>query len=85
MVWDMFSPEVWDETSESFKEFSRRTAFGGSDEALRIISSGGFDEQYAASQVDLVCGDILKCMKEFGIPFLQRAAARRGEELFTGL
>ncbi len=81
VVWDMFSPEVWDEALESFGDYSRRTAFSSSDEALRVISSGEFNEQYAARQVELVCGDILMCMKRFGLPFLRRAAGHRGDEL----
>lgn len=85
MVWDMFSPEIWNEAIESFKEYSRRMAFRSSDEALRVFSSKGFNEQYAASQVEMVCSDILGCMKEFGVPFLNHAAACRGTELSVGL
>ena len=84
MVWDMFSPEVWDEALESFGDYSRRTAFSSSDEALTVISSGEFNEQYAARQVELVCGDILMCMKRFGLPFLRRAAGHRCDELSFG-
>jgi hypothetical protein len=69
-VWDLYLPEVWSPEKESFQEFTRRTAFLATGEALRVAKLGGISDQYASVQVKLICGDILHCMRKYGVPFL---------------
>jgi hypothetical protein len=84
IVWDLFAPEVWDPTKSSYEEFARRTLFSGTDNALNNLVRGELSEAFVESQVTMVCGNVLRCMREFGVPFLAHIASLRGECLMVG-
>jgi hypothetical protein len=78
--WDLFSPEVWAPSKESYREFSSRQAFASIDEALRVYSAGGITSEYANSQARLVAGDCLSCISNWAVPFLERRRSHSAGE-----
>lgn len=71
-MWDLFQPEVWNKERETYQAFRARAPFAATDEALAVYSTGGPTEEYVRRQVELVSGDVLSCLEEFGVPFLRR-------------
>ena len=72
--WDLFMEEVWNKSQESYQDFRRRTTFSATGNAMDVLETGGLTEEYGTSQAQLVGGDVLSCLDDYGIPFLQTAA-----------
>lgn len=72
--WDLYAPEVWDKNKETFREFDDRANFSQKFHIqLDWLKRGGVTEEYAQGQAALIGGDIMGCLKDYGIPFLEEA------------
>lgn len=73
--WDLFLPEVWSK-QEPFQEYASRAYTARFDTVLENMSSSGVSEEFAKRQTALVGADVIDCLTEFGVPFLETARIR---------
>jgi hypothetical protein len=73
-LWDMYSTEVWDKCKENYRDFENRQDFLATTKAMLDWGKrGGITEEYANSQAALIGCDIVSCLRDYGIPFLEEA------------